>query len=65
MFKKCLEACTDYKVLCKESMTWMKKHWKGYAVICIAAFALPIIYEQTKYKINSKRLLAKEDESQR
>lgn len=65
MFKKCLEAWTDYKVLCKESMTWMKKHWKGYAVICISAFALPIIYEQTKYKINSKRLLTKDEESQR
>lgn len=65
MFKKCLEAWEDYKVLCKESMTWMKKHWKGYAAICVVMIGLPIIYEQAKYKINSKRLLTKEEESQR
>ena len=64
MFKKCLQAWVSYGELSRESATWMKKHWKGYAVICIAAFALPIIYEQTKYKINSKRLLTKEEESQ-
>lgn len=65
MFKKNLQAWVDYGVLCKESMTWMKKHWKGYITFCMAVFVLPIIYERVKYKINSKRLLTKEEESQR
>ena len=65
MFKKCLQAWADYKVLCKESTIWMKKHWKGYVTLCVAAFGLPIIYEQVKYKFNSKRLHTKEEESQR
>ena len=24
----------DYFALCKESNKWMKKHWKGYIVLC-------------------------------
>lgn len=64
MFKKSLEAWKEYRELCKESTTWIKKHWKGYAALCVAMIGLAIIYEQAKYKINSKRLLTKEDESQ-
>ena len=65
MFKKCLQAWVNYGKLCRESATWMKKHWKGYVTLCVAAFGLPIIYEQVKYKFNSKRLHTKEEESQR
>ena len=31
----------DYWELCKESNKWMKKHWKGYLVLC---FIISLIY---------------------
>lgn len=65
MFKKCLQAWASYGELCRENATWMKKHWKGYTAFCVAMIGLPFIYEHAKYKINSKRLLTKEEESQR
>lgn len=31
----------DYWELCEESNKWMKKHWKGYLVLCFIAYDLP------------------------
>lgn len=31
----------DYWELCEESNKWMKKHWKGYLVLC---FIVSLIY---------------------
>ena len=31
----------DYWELCEESNKWMKKHWKGYLVLC---FIISLIY---------------------
>ena len=55
----------DYWELCKESNKWMKKHWKGYLVLCfiVSLFYLaPYIVELSKEKRLENDFSEKEDE---
>lgn len=57
MFK---EFWTDYKeMVVKPQNDWLKKHWKVYTVLCVAAFVTPavgtIAYVKIKDKIEEKR----------
>ena len=43
----------DYWELCKESNKWMKKHWKGYLMLCFIVsliYLAPYIVELSKEK---------------
>ena len=39
----------DYVDLCKHSCRWMKKHWKGYILVCIIIYALTFIWLSRDY----------------
>lgn len=55
----------DYRELCKESDKWMKKHWKGYLVLCSIVsliYLAPYIVELIKEKRLENDFSEKEDE---
>lgn len=55
----------DYWELCKESGKWMKKHWKGYLVLCFSVsliYLAPYIVELIKEKRLENDFSEKEDE---
>lgn len=43
MIRAFKEFWMDYWKLCKESMSWLKKHWLGYIILCIVIFAISFI----------------------
>ena len=43
MIRAFKEFWMDYWKLCKESMSWLKKHWLGYIILCIVIFAITLI----------------------
>lgn len=56
----------DYCELCKESDKWMKKHWKGYLVLCFIVsliYLAPYIVELSKEKKLENDFSEKEDET--
>lgn len=56
----------DYWELCKESNKWMKKHWKGYLVLCFIVsliYLAPYIVELSKEKRLENDFSEKEDET--
>lgn len=55
----------DYWELCKESNKWMKKHRKGYLVLCFIVsliYLAPYIVELSKEKRLENDFSEKEDE---
>lgn len=47
----------DYLDLCKHSCRWLKKHWKGYTVLCTLLCGAEVAWfyrESIKDKINEK-----------
>lgn len=55
----------DYWELCEESNKWMKKHWKGYRVLCFIIsliYLAPYIVELIKEKRLENDFSEKEDE---
>ena len=56
----------DYRELSKESDKWMKKHWKGYLVLCFIVsliYLAPYIVELSKEKKLENDFSEKEDET--
>lgn len=54
----------DYWELCEESNKWMKKHWKGYLVLCFIVsliYLAPYIVELSKEKRLENDFSEKED----
>lgn len=54
----------DYWELCEESNKWMKKHWKGYPVLCFIVsliYLAPYIVELSKEKRLENDFSEKED----
>lgn len=48
----------DYVELCKHSGQFMKKHWKGYALLCVVVTGVEFAYlnrEEIKDYIESKK----------
>ena len=43
MIRAFKEFWMDYWKLCKEGMSWLKKHWLGYIILCIVVFAITLI----------------------
>ena len=43
MIRAFKEFWMDYWKLCKEGMSWLKKHWLGYIILCIVIFAISFI----------------------
>lgn len=55
----------DYWELCKESNKWMKKHWKGYLMLCFIVsliYLAPYIVKLSKEKRLENDFSEKEDE---
>lgn len=51
----------DYWELCEESNKWMKKHWKGYLVLCFIVsliYLAPYIVELSKVKKRDLRTIS-------
>ena len=55
MLRKSKEAWKELWVLQKESFKWIRKHWKGYSVVLVAAFFLPWIVMKTVDYISERR----------
>lgn len=55
MLRKTKEAWKELWALNKESFKWIKKHWKGYSVVLVAAFFLPWIGVKTVDYISERR----------
>lgn len=55
MLRKTKEAWKELWVLNKEQFKWIRRHWKGYSVILVAAFFLPWIVMGTVNYISDRR----------
>lgn len=55
MLRKTKEAWKELWVLNKESFKWIRKHWKGYSVVLVAAFFLPWIVMGTVDYISERK----------
>lgn len=55
MLRKTKEAWKELWVLNKEQFKWIRRHWKGYSVILVAAFFLPWIVMKTVDYISDRR----------
>lgn len=54
MMKAWKEFWSDYNEMAlKNGNKWLKKHWKGYIVLCLVAFFVP--YAITRFVNRSKR----------
>lgn len=47
------EFVKDYVDLCKHSTQWMKKHWKGYTLLCALTIGGELAYFY-RYEIEDK-----------
>lgn len=55
MLRKTKEAWKESWVSNKEFFKWIRKHWKGYSVVLVAAFFLPWIVMETVDYISDRR----------
>ena len=58
----------DYKEMCvKPQLQWIKKHWKGYTLMCIGAFAIRVLVTKVMGKIQEKnfeKMYAQEEKNE-
>ena len=66
MFKKSVNAWKEYWEIMKLSLSWCKRHWKGYTLYCVICFMLPFV-PFIKCYVNDRidETFNKEEESQR
>ena len=48
------EAMKEYFDLCGLSLKWMKKHWKGYLLVCMMIYLIEMIIFFPEYIIKLK-----------
>lgn len=56
------EFIKDYVELQKHSNQWLKKHWKGYTLLCALVIGGEMVYfykDEIKYKIEHRKALKK------
>ena len=60
------EFVKDYVDLCKHSNQWMKKHWKGYTLLCVLTVGGEFAYfyrNEIKDKFNELKKKSQVEES--
>lgn len=60
------EFVKDYVDLCKHSSQWMKKHWKGYTLLCALTLGGEFAYfyrDDIKYAIKNRKKKSQKEES--
>lgn len=60
------EFVKDYVELCKHSNQWMKKHWKGYTLLCLLTVGGEFAYfykDEIKDKIEDFKKKSQKEES--
>lgn len=47
-----------YNDMCvKPQLQWLKKHWKGYTLICVGAFTVPFLVAKVVNEIQERNLV--------